>query len=232
MLKVVKTPVTSGVGRGARDQLLHSALESDKTPPAAVLHLHPETAALSDARNRRRQDGDRERFLDAEQPFLDFADYRCGVLVLPGPFLERCEDDEDGAGVRGGTEGSAGEAGDADGVGDPRNGAGRLGRSLHHRVGALERGALGQLDRDDRVALVRLRDEAARHGPERVNGRREQSGIDEQEHCPVADDPADGPAVAVRHAVEAAVEPVPKPPADTAPAMIVVRLQEDRRESG
>ena len=232
MLKVVKTPVTSGVVAARADQLLHSTLQSDKTPPATVLHLHPETAALSDTRNRRGKNGDRERFLDAEQPFLDFADHRCGVLVLPGPLLERCEDDEDGAGVRGGTEGSSREAGDSNGVGHPRNAAGRLGRSLHHRVGALERGALGQLDRDDRVALVGLRDEAARHRPERVNGRREQSGVDEQEHRPVADDPADGTTVAVRHAVEAAVEPVPKPPADTAPAMLVVRLQEDRRESG
>ena len=38
-----------------------------------------------------------------------------------------------------------------------------LGGALDHRVGARERGAVGQLDDDDGVALVHRRDEAARH---------------------------------------------------------------------
>ena len=96
------------------------------------------------------------------------------------PLVERLEPGEDHAGIAGVGEGRAGEAGEGDRIVDARRLLDDLRRLLDHRVGARQRGAVGQLDDDDRIALVERRDEAARHRLHHVDRGVDEAGENRQ----------------------------------------------------
>ena len=123
-----------------------------------------------------------------------------------GALLPGVEGDDEEAGVRAGGAVDEPVAGDGEEVGD----AGDLfdGRIdlVQDLAGALERGPVGELDIDDAVAFVLLRDKAGRETAEAENGEDNEPAEKEQGE----DGPADGETgdaeVTVRDFVEPEVE--------------------------
>ena len=114
-----------------------------------------------------------------------------------------------------------------------------LRRPLDHRVGARQRGAVGQLDDDDRIALVERRDEAARHALRHVDGREDQAGEDHQhatQRDPRSDQEPHDAGIALRQPVEAVVEAVGQRAAEARQeearrrGRAVMRLEQQRGE--
>src|SRR5207247_8323390 len=101
---------------------------------------------------------------------------------------------------------------------DARGRENGLARAPHDGVGPLERRPVGELDRDDEVALVLRRNEACRDGPEPDHDETEQQGIGGERKGGSAYQAADGPSIAmagplenpVEHAEEPAEEAVPQ----------------------
>ena len=59
----------------------------------------------------------------------------------------------------------------------------------------LDRGGVGQLDVEEQIALVLLRDEAGRRAMEDPDGQDEQAAVDDQHDHAEPQHPADRPAV-------------------------------------
>src|SRR4030095_15077646 len=80
--------------------------------------------------------------------------------------LEGLRADEDGAGVGAVRPRRAREAGELHRVVDARRREDDLARAADDRIGARQRGTVGELDGDDEVALVLRRDETGRDDAE------------------------------------------------------------------
>ena len=131
----------------------------------AVLDHHAEAAGVADARHRRRQHHDHQRFLDRRKlagtaaPWMPAADWS-GSLAR---FSKSIEHQEHRAGIRRIGEGRAGEADDVDAR--ARRPAPSSAMSTARRCTAsvrVERSAGRQLRHDDEIAAIELRDEADR----------------------------------------------------------------------
>ena len=94
--------------------------------------------------------------------------------------VERLEHDEHRAQVR--TVGAQHErqAGDADRMGDAFGCADDVVGVGHRRVGPLQRGRVGKLDRHEQIALVLVGNEADRHFAEAPAGQIQQAAVDQQ----------------------------------------------------
>ena len=112
-------------------------------------------------------------------------------------------------------------------------------RLLDDRVGPRQRGAVRQLDDDDRIALVERRDEAARHRLHHVDRGVDEAGENGQhgdDRYPRADQHANDARIPVGEPVEAAIEAVgerpPEPRQEEARRRRrrVVRLEQQRGE--
>ena len=109
---------------------------------------------------------------------------RCAVRPFASRSSNGSKRGEDRAGVRGVGEGGAVEAGERHGMLDALRLEDDLGRLLHHRVGARQRGAGRQLDDGDQIALVLLRDEAGRRAARTASRSAPISaGIDDEHHA-------------------------------------------------
>src|SRR5216117_2861503 len=78
----------------------------------------------------------------------------------------------------------------------------------HHLLGPLEAGAVRQHRVHHEVALVLLRDEANRHGPEADPGEHHEPGVQGEKNPGHAHEPRDDAAVAVGQPLEDAIEPL------------------------
>src|SRR5262249_36677016 len=76
----------------------------------------------------------------------------------------------------------------------------------HHGVRALKRGAVRQLGRDDVIALVLLRYEAARYPAEAETREEEKAGINDEHDRGTSRHAADETSIALRQAIEPPVE--------------------------
>ena len=173
--------VGAGRHRGGR------GLQRQRTAAAAVLDHHAKAAGIADAGHRRRLDHEDERFLDRGE----LAEQRSGdgggrLLGIAGALLPRLQGEKDGAGIGSIGEGRAGEADEIDAVLDARRAEREIDRPAMDLVGARQRRARRQLDHDDEIAAVDLRDEADRGLAELVEAVRDDADIDEQHDHGVA----------------------------------------------
>src|SRR5205823_10641163 len=129
----------------------------------------------------------------------------------------RLRADEDGARVRAVGARRAREARERHREADARRGEDDLARSPHDGIGPLERRPVGELDRDDEVALVLRRNEARRDGPEPDHDETEQEGIGGEREGGSAYQAADGPSVALAGPLEDPVESPEEPPEQAVP---------------
>ena len=111
--------------------------------------------------------------------------------------------------------------------------------ALHDGVGAFERGAIGQLNHGDDVALVRLRDEPRRHDAEHRAGEHQQPDVAHAARSTAsANRPAHAAGVGVRRERERAVEQAEEPaehevPQPREPVLLrAVRAQHQRAQRG
>ena len=218
------------VGRGGKDLAQPDA--------AAILELHLEAAGVADPAHRRRRHDDDEGLLDCLQAPKQAADDGARRQARLGALLERLQRGENRGGVRGVGEGCAGEAGEGDGILHAGRLEHDLGRTAGDLVGPRERCPVRGLDDDDDVALVEARDKAGRHGPRHVGRAVEEAGIDgkhREEHQLPRDETVHRARIGVRGFVEAAIEALPEPEAETRqeearPMPLAVRPQQQRAE--
>ena len=129
----------------------------------------------------------------------------CAILSIVWPLLvallEVVEHQEQQAGVGGGREGRA-RCGPVKALEYLTPGVGQhdVGRLLHHRIGARQRCARRQLQRDDQDGAVEAGDEAGRQALHEPAGERQQQHVADQHRHPGARQAAHQPAVAARHA--------------------------------
>src|SRR5207245_1617977 len=176
-----------------------------------------ESARGAEALHRRRWDHEDARLLDLGRAPLQVREELVGRRPVT-PLLPRLRADEDGTGVRAVGARRAREPRERHREVDARRGEDDLARSPHDGVGPLERRPVGELDRDDEVALVLRRNEARRDGPEPDHDETEQQGIGGERKGGSAYQAADGPSIAmagpledpVEHAEEPAEEAVPQ----------------------
>src|SRR5207253_3516020 len=128
------------------------------------------------------------------------------------PLLPRLRTDEDGTGVGAVGARRTREPRERDRELDARRRENDLARSPHDGVGPLERRPVGELDRDDEIALVLRGNEARRDGPEPDHDETEQEGIGGERESGSAYQAADGPSVALGGQLEDPVESPEEPP--------------------
>jgi len=122
------------------------------------------------------------------------------------PLLERLRADEDRTGVRAVGARRAGEARKCDREPNARSREDDLAGTPYDRVRTLERCAVGELDRDDQVALVLRRNEARRNHPEADDREHEQSNVDPERRSRAVNEAPDDPSVTIADALESPVE--------------------------
>src|SRR6202011_3554204 len=90
--------------------------------------------------------------------------------------------------------------------------AGQFADLIQHALGAVERGAVGQLHGREQIALVLDRDKTRRHARQTVAADADQDERDDDREIAVPDHAADQPGIAafktVIYRVEAAIEPI------------------------
>ncbi len=191
-------------------RLLHEGLRGGEellvADRAAVFQLHLEAAHRAEALHRRRREHGDERILDGAVLLVqlagDGATRQVGRLAL----VERLERDEHDAGAR-----AVGEAVDRqarEGHGAFHAGVlqGDVRHAADHVLGAVQRGAVGQLREAHQVLLVLHRHEAARHAVEQQRGQADQRQIDAQHDGLAADHARCAAAIRFRRGTEHAVE--------------------------
>ncbi len=196
---------------GVLHEALHRARELRERLSAAGLQIHLQAAGGAESRDLREVERKGERLLHGEElavrPAHDGFErhVRRGALI---PFLEIDEDD-----------GAVGLGRERERVHADQRAHVRHALVLHqplldlahHRLGALLRGAIGQLHRDGEEALVLRRDERLRRPLVEHEGQRENRREDGDRRPRAAEDPAHPSDVAVGNLAEDRVEPAEEP---------------------
>ena len=203
-------------------ELLCRLVEPCRIRIAARLQVDLEAARSADAADRRRIEGERQAVAQARALLHDVARDQLGAVgAALVPFLER---HEHGGGIALVAAADEIEADDADGVLH----AAIRGDDLHHVVGhlarALERSAVGELQRGEDVALVLRRHEAAGNAQEKPARDGEHHDEGEERGDAVRQHQVHGPEEAAREPGEAAVER----PEEA--RLVLARLHEERAQ--
>jgi len=118
---------------------------------------------VADALNGRRRQHQRPR-LQERADLLVQSDHQRAQILAGAARVPVLQDDIGDAGIgEAGAVVECGDAGDGDDLGDARRLADDLADFVEHLLGAVERGAIGQLHGGDQVALVLDRQETGRH---------------------------------------------------------------------
>jgi hypothetical protein len=128
------------------------------------------TAGGADAGEGGHGESEGDGVLEAHQLAVELADEGGLVEAGIGALLPGLEGDDEEAGIRAGGPVDEPVAGDGEEVVDARGGLDEGVDLVEDGLGALERGAVGELDIDDAVALVLLRHEAGGEAAEPEDG--------------------------------------------------------------
>ena len=139
---------------------------------AAVFQLQLEAAGRADALHRRRREHHDEGFLDAGELLVQLLRDRAGAQVRALALVEvGFSDTNTMPELELLVKPLIDRPGNCDGVLDARLLGDDVAHLADHLLGAVERGAVGQLREADQVLLVLRRHEAARHGLEQAQRR-------------------------------------------------------------
>ena len=197
-----------GTLASGRQELVQVVCQELNVPPGTVFEHELKSAGSADSRDRRRREAESGSFRKlAEllvQARLDFLIlFRSGLAVAPG--LQR--DEKEGV-VTGPDKAEQAEADNARGVFD----AGRVGEDLlnlsRRCAGALQRSRIRKLHVDVDVALVFIGQEARWHAAAKENSGKAEGRKHHQRQRALPNQPAGQPDIAVRGALENAIEPV------------------------
>ena len=134
-------------------------MEVGQAQVAAVLDHELETAGVAQPVDRRRAEHDTSASsTSCRHRLLSLAAMASAVSVVAVSLVKLVEHHVHRAEVRGVGAQQQRLARDADRMGHAGYLAGDLARSVHHRVGAFDRGPVGQLHVDQQIALVLLRE--------------------------------------------------------------------------
>ncbi len=217
---------------------MRGGLEILEPASTRVLDHHAETTCRADALDRGRAKGDDDCFGDFVEPRPQLREDRVGCQVGRLSFIEPVEHNDRGAGIRLAAAAQHGESVDE----QARVYAWRVLEDredfIHHNLGTLKRGGVGQLGIHDQIALVLLGNKARRRDFETVTGERKQADIEDQANGDLPHETADGLAVLPASPIERAVE-APEEPSECAveeagqPVLRrVVAAQEQHAERG
>ena len=217
---------SSGERVGLVDDALGHRRQLADRPAGAILDLELEAADPRQAPDRRRVEREGARARNRRQPRPHRSEDRVDRLFLPAlvPGFQR---HEDRAEVR--REGARQriEAAEEVHADHPRRIHQDALDLARHRVGALERGAVRELEAGDEVALILVREEAGGYGPEEEHVRDEERGEDREHEPPARQQRADAAVVAGDQAGEDAVEA-----AKEGPLVLALPPHQQRAERG
>ena len=185
-------------------------MQGTVTETGAILDHQLHATRRAEAAHGRRRNGDDARLFDGAQTLL-----QCGRGGEGGgpvqALLKRIQHGEHGTGLAVVAEGRARESGEAHGVLESRCVQHGTHDLLHHRIGASDGGAVGQLHVDDEIPLILIRDQTRGQLLETVSGEHDQSGVKDQHDACLAGHGTDRAGIAVAGALEGPVESAKKP---------------------